>query len=294
MTPAEALKQIRRIHLVSTRMATSIFAGEYQSVFKGRGIEFEELREYLPGDDVRSIDWNVTARVSSPHVRRFVEERELTVMILLDISPSLSFGTGECLKSRTAAEVAALLAGAALGNNDKVGLLLFTDRIECYLPPRKGNRHLFKMIREALCLKPTGRGTDIAGTLEYLNRVVKRSATVFLITDCAAPEFSSPLLRAAARHDLVAVAITDPAEIDLPEAGLMALEDPETGEKILVDTADPEVRRRYHRNGADMREGRRELFRSAGVDVVEIEPGSSYLGTLVSFFRNRGRRQRRR
>lgn len=294
MTSPELLNQIRRLHLLSSRMATSIFAGDYRSVFRGRGIEFEELREYLPGDDVRSIDWNVTARLGAPHVRRFVEEREMTVVILLDVSPSLSFGTGETLKSRTAAEVAALLAGAALRNNDKVGLLLFTDRIELYLPPRKGSRHLFRMIREALCLKPAGRGTDIAGALEYLQRVVKRSATLFLISDCAAPEFSAPLRRAAARHDLVAVALTDPAELDLPDAGLMLLEDPETGATSLVDTADPEVRHRYRGNGAALVAARRALFRSAGVDCVEMAPGGSPFRTLAGFFRQRERRGGRR
>jgi uncharacterized protein (DUF58 family) len=293
MTSTEALKQIRRIQLVSTRMATSIFAGEYQSVFKGKGIEFEELREYQPGDDIRTIDWNVTARSSRPFVRQFVEERELTVMIMLDISPSLSFGTHHGLKSRTAAEVSALLAGAALRNNDKVGLILFTDRIERYIPPRKGNRHLFKMIREALFLQPAGTGTDIAGALEYLNRIMKRSAVVFLISDCYAPEFTTPLMMAQARHDLVAVAITDPAEIDLPEVGLIKLDDAETGKSTLVDTSDPEVRRQYHRNGVMLREERRRLFRSAGTDYVEITPEASYLQTLVGFFRRRGRRLRR-
>ncbi len=293
MISSEALKQIRRIHLLSSRLATGIFAGEYRSVFKGKGLEFEELREYLPGDDVRSIDWNVTARSSRTFVRRFVEERELTVMIMLDISPSLNFGTGEELKSRTAVEVVALLAGAALRNNDKVGLLLFTDRIERYLPPKKGNRHLFKMIREALCLQPVGTGTDIAGALEYLNRVMKRSALLFLVSDCASPDFSAPLMRARARHDLVGIVITDPAEIDLPEVGLVTLEDPETGERFLVDTAALRVRRRYHQAGIIRREALRGLFRGTGADLVEIAPGSSYLLTLVSFFRNRGRRPRR-
>jgi len=212
---------------------------------------------------------------------------------MLDISPSLSFGTQQCLKSRLAAEVSALLAGAALKNNDKVGLLLFTDRIERYIPPRKGNRHLFKMIREALFLKPVGTGTDLAGALEYLNRIMKRSAVVFLISDCHAPDFATPLMMAQARHDLVAVAITDPAEIDLPNAGLIKLDDAETGESALVDTSDPEVRRRYHRNATMLREERRRLFRAAGTDYVEITPETSYLQTLVGFFRRRARRVRR-
>jgi len=293
MISSEILKQIRRIHLVSSRMATSSLAGEYHSLFKGKGVVFEELREYQPGDDVRNIDWNVTARSSRPFVRQFVEERELTVLIMLDISPSLSFGTGRCLKSRTAAEVAALLAGAALRNNDKVGLLLFTDRIERYLPPKKGDRYLFKMIREALCLQPVGRGTDISGALEYMNRVMKRSAVVFLISDFTSPEFSLSLTRSQARHDLVAVTITDPAEINLPEVGLIRLEEPETGVKVMIDTDDPAVRRRYHRNGTLRREARRALFRSTGTDLVELVSGSSYLQTLVDFFRKRGRRLRR-
>jgi len=293
MTSSEALKQIRRIQLVSSRMATSIFAGEYQSVFKGKGIEFEHLREYLPGDDVRTIDWNVTARSSHPFVRQFVEERELTVVIMLDISTSLTFGTQHHLKSRTAAEVCALLAGAALKNNDKVGLLLFTDRIERYIPPRKGNRHLFKMIREALFLKPVGTGTDIAGALEYLNRIMKRSAVLFLISDFYAPGFATTLMMAQARHDVVAVAITDPAEVDLPPVGLIKLDDAETGESRLVDTTDAEVRRRYQSNGMMMRDERKRLLRSAGADFVEIMTDTSYLQTLVGFFRRRGRRLRR-
>jgi uncharacterized protein (DUF58 family) len=293
MTSSEALKQIRRIQMVSSRMATSIFAGEYQSVFKGKGIEFEELREYQPGDDVRTIDWNVTARSSRPFVRQFVEERELTVVIMLDISTSLSFGTQQQLKSRTAAEVCALLAGVALKNNDKVGLLLFTDRIERYIPPRKGNRHLFRMIREALFLKPVGTGTDIAGALEFLNRIMKRSAVVFLISDFYAPGFSTTLMMAQARHDVVAVAMTDPAEIDLPPVGLIKLDDAESGEGRLVDTSDAEVRRRYQLNGMVMRDERKRLLRSTGADFVEIVTDTSYLQTLVGFFRRRGRRLRR-
>ena len=293
MTSSEEFKQIRRIQLLPSRPAAGIFAGEYRSSFKGKGVEFDELREYQPGDDIRSIDWNVTARSSSPYVRRFVEERELTVMIILDISPSFSFGTGEHLKSRTAAEVVALLAGAALRNNDKVGLLLFTDRIEGYLPPGKGNRQLFKLIREALFLKPVGRGTDIAGALAYLERVMKRSALLFLISDYAAPDFTMPLIRSAARHDLVAIAITDPAEVELPEAGVVMLEEPETGEKFLVDTDNPRLRHRYRSAGKLLREGRRKKFHQAGADFVEIVPGSSYVKTLVVFFRQRARRVRR-
>ncbi len=294
MTSPEEFKQIRRIHLLASRPAAGILAGEYRSSFKGKGIEFDELREYQPGDDIRNIDWNVTARSSHPFVRRFVEERELTVMIMLDISPSLRFGTGQQLKSRRATEIVALLAGAALRNNDKVGLLLFTDRIEQYLPPQKGNRQLFKLIREALFLKPAGRGTDIAGALEYLERVMKTTALLFLVSDCIAPEFSRPLMRAAARHDLVAIAMSDPAEIELPEAGVVMLEEAETGEKFLVDTGNPRTRSCYRHAGKLLREKVRAGFHRAGADFMEITPGSSCYQTLVGFFRQRGRRVQRR
>ncbi len=293
MTLSEEITQIRRIQLLPSRPAVGIFAGEYRSSFKGKGLEFDQLREYQPGDDVRSIDWNVTARSSSTFVRQFVEERELTVMILLDISPSFSFGTSRQLKSRTATEVVALLAGAAIRNNDKVGLLLFTDRIELYVPPKKGNRQLFKLIREALFMKPVGKGTDIAGALEYFERVTKQSALLFLISDYTSPVFSLPLLRITARHDLVAIAITDPAETDLPEAGVIMLEEPETGERFLVDTDNPRLRHRYQHIGKQLREQRRKGLHRAGADFVEITPDDSYFQTLVGFFRQRGRRVRR-
>jgi len=291
--PAVPPQQIRRIQILSRRLVTSIFAGEYQSVFKGRGIEFQEVREYLPGDDVRAIDWNVTARMGRPFVKRFVEERELTVLFLLDVSASSRFGTAGELKSRLFAEICGVLAFAAQRTNDKVGLILFSDRIERFVPPKKGSRHVLRLIRDALALVPAGQGTDIPLAIDFLQRVVKHPAVVFLLSDFHAPPCASTLAAAARRHDLVAITATDPAERELPPVGLVRLVDAESGAGRLVDTRSPAVQRAYRERAAALRAQRRSQLAAAGIDLVEVADAGSCLRDLLAFFRLRERRRRR-
>ncbi len=245
MIPAEVLKQVRRIEIRTRNLVNDTFSGDYHSVFKGRGMEFAEVREYAPGDDVRAIDWNVTARLGTPYVKQFTEERELTVFLLVDISASGDFGTRGRLKAALAAEVAAVLAFSAVQNNDKVGLVLFSDRVEQFLPPRKGRRHVLRVIREILYRKPEGRGTALTVPLEHLGRVQKRRAVVFVISDFQASGYDQALKLVARRHDLICVRITDPGEETLPDIGLQEIEDPETGARSLVDTSDRGVRARF-------------------------------------------------
>ncbi|MFC1576654.1 DUF58 domain-containing protein, partial [Candidatus Omnitrophota bacterium] len=229
MIPKDVVKRIHRIHITTSRMVTDVFAGQYKSVFKGRGIEFEEVREYQPGDEIRSIDWNVTARMGHPYVKKFVEERELTIMILLDKSLSCAFGTVSQLKSQLAAELCSLLAFSAIQNNDKVGLIVFTDKIEKFVPPRKGIRHVLRVVREALYLEPTQKGTDITAAIRYLNRVTKRRTITFVVSDFYSPAYKTALSIANKRHDMIAVTITDPRELDMPDVGIIKLQDAETG-----------------------------------------------------------------
>ncbi len=294
MIPREILQKIRRIQITTSRMVTDVFAGQYHSVFKGRGMEFDEVREYLPGDEIRSIDWNVTARMGHPYVKKFVEERELTVMLLLDRSLSCRFGTVNYLKSRLAAEVCSVLAFSAAANNDRAGLVIFTDRIEKFVPPRKGLRHVLRVVREALYFNPAGTGTDITAALEYLNRVTRRRTVTFVISDFYAPDFRSRLAVAARRHDVVAVTITDPRETDLPDAGIVRLDDAETGRGFLVDTSSRRVREEYRRKAERRFREREMLFRSLNVDVVDVRTDVPYARSLYAFFRSRERRMRLR
>ena len=228
--PKEILKKIRRIELRTRRLVNSMFAGQYHSVFKGRGMNFEEVREYAPGDEIRSIDWNVTARMNAPYIKKYTEEREMTVMLLVDVSASGIFGSVELSKRELAAEVASILAFSAINNNDKVGLILFTDRIELFIPPKKGRLHTLRLIREMLYFEPEGRGTDLAGALDYLNLVVSRRSVVFMISDFLAPDFTKALTVSSKRHDLVAMPVIDKGESELPNVGIITLEDAETGE----------------------------------------------------------------
>ena len=238
MIPKEMLQKIRRIQITTSRMVTDVFAGQYQSVFKGKGMEFYEVREYLPGDEIRTIDWNVTARTGRPYVKKFVEERELTVMLLLDASRSCRFGSVKHLKNQLAAELCSVLAFSAIKNNDRVGLIIFTDKIEKFVPPRKGMRHVLRVIREALYYEPEGKGTNISHALEYLDRVTRRKAITFIISDFFDKDFKNLLSVSNKRHDVVAVTITDPREVDLPNIGIIKLKDAETGEDFLIDTSD--------------------------------------------------------
>lgn len=291
MIPAEILKKVRRIQIVTTALVNDVFAGQYHAAFKGRGIEFEEVREYQPGDDVRTIDWNVTARFGHPFVKRFVEERELTVMLLLDGSASGAFGSGSAWKSERAAEAAALLAAAAIRNNDKVGLVVFTDRVEKYLRPEKGRSHVLRVIREALFFRPQGTRTRIASALEHVSNVQKRRAVVFLISDFIDSGYDDLLAATARRHDLVAVSMTDPRELELPRAGLVALEDAETGGIRVIDTSSGRVRRAYEAAARERAASRRALLRRSGVDEIRLRADRPAFGALLEFFRMReGRR----
>ena len=286
----EILSKIRRLELSTRRLVESSFAGQYHSVFKGRGMNFEEVRPYTPGDEIRSIDWNVTARTGEPYIKKFTEEREMTVMILLDVSASGDFGSVEGSKREMAAEVAALLAFSAIQNNDKVGLLLFSDRIELFIPPKKGRHHILRLIREMLYFTPQGKGTDLAGALEYLNKLVTRRSLLFLISDFLAPDFTRPLTVTAKRHDAVALQIVDPAEENLPDVGVVLLEDPETGEQIEIDTSRRSIARSYAHHAAERLRELGRQFGSRGVDLLELNTGKDYLPVLRAFFDRRGRR----
>ena len=286
----DILRKIRRLELRTRRLVESSFAGQYQSVFKGRGMNFEEVRPYTPGDEIRAIDWNVTARTGEPYIKKFTEEREMTVMIMLDVSASGNFGSVRESKRELAAEVSAILAFSAIHNNDKVGLLLFSDRVELFIPPKKGRLHILRLIREMLYFEPKGRGTDIAGALDYLNKVVTRRAFLFLISDFLAADFSLPLTISAKRHDAVAMTVLDPAEEVLPDVGVILLEDPETGEQIEVDTSRKTIAKGY----AELSEKRFQelgmLFGSRGVDMLQLRTDADYLPVLRAFFDRRGRR----
>ncbi|MCB0288770.1 MAG: DUF58 domain-containing protein [Calditrichaeota bacterium] len=299
METKELLKKVRQIEINIRGVVNEVFAGEYHSVFKGRGMEFAEVREYRYGDDVRNIDWNVSARMSQPFVKMFDEERELTVMILFDCSASEIFGTRGQVKGDVATEIAALLASSALKNNDKVGLIIFSDRIEKFVPPRKGRQHILRVIRELLFAEdevsagnPRSIQTDIAVALEYLNQIVKRRATVFLISDFLAEGFEKDLQIANKRHDLVGIRIVDPLEEKLPAVGLIELEDLETGEVLLVDTAVSAIRQSASENAAKSKQKLERFFKSIGMDFIDIYTNESYVRPLTKFFRMRARRFR--
>jgi uncharacterized protein (DUF58 family) len=288
--PKEILRKIRRLELRTRRLVESSFAGQYQSVFKGRGMNFEEVRPYTPGDEIRSIDWNVTARTGEPYIKKFTEEREMTVMILLDVSASGNFGSVEESKREMAAEIAAILAFSAIHNNDKVGLLLFSDRVELFIPPKKGRHHILRLIREMLYFEPVGRGTDLSGALEYLSKVVTRRSLLFVVSDFLAPDFSRPLTVTAKRHDTVALRVVDPAEENLPDVGVVLLEDPETGEQIEVDTSRRSISRSYAKHAEDRLRDLGRLFGARGIDLLELHTDRDYLPVLRGFFERRGRR----
>ncbi|MFC1548751.1 DUF58 domain-containing protein [Candidatus Omnitrophota bacterium] len=294
MIPKEVISKIRRIQITTSRKVTDVFAGQYQSVFKGMGMEFEEVRQYHPGDEIRSIDWNVTARMGQPYVKKFIEERELTIMILLDVSMSCRFGTAGRIKSELAAELCSVIAFSAIKNSDKVGMLTFTDRVEKYIPPRKGVKHVLRVIREALYNAPEGSGTDINSILEHLNRVTTRQTIAFVVSDFYAPNFKKTLSITNKRHDIIAVTITDPAELRLPEAGIVKLHDAETGGPFIIDTSAPQARKFYEERALKTDQERRQIFRSVGVDNIDIRTDQSYVEPLIKFFRMRERRLARR
>lgn len=290
MIPSELMAQIRRIQIRTSRMVNEILAGQYESVFKGQGMEFKEVREYVPGDDVRQIDWNVTARSGHPHVKLLAEERELTVMLMVDMSGSGRFGSVDRFKNELAAELCAVLAFSAIKNNDKVGLIIFTDHVELYVPPNKGRKHVLRVIREVLFFEPRGRGTDIPTALHYLNSVTKRRAVVFLVSDFMTSGYESALRIASKRHDVIGCAVTDPREEALPDVGLAAMRDAETGREVLVNTSDAAFREGYTAAARERTEERNALFRRNRVDLMNIRTDEPYINEIYRFFRMREKR----
>ncbi|MBI5416080.1 MAG: DUF58 domain-containing protein [Candidatus Omnitrophica bacterium] len=301
MIPRELLRKVRRIEITTSRLVTDVFAGEYHSVFKGQGIEFEEVREYQTGDDIRTIDRNVTARTGKPHVKKYMEERELTVMILVDLSASCRFASRQMFKSQLATEIAATLAFAAIRNNDRVGLMIVTDRVEKFIPPRKGLQHVLRIIREVLGYEPRGRATDIAQALEYLNRVARRKTVAFIISDFlsdATPavgkgseDFKKILSVTNKHHDVIAVTLNDRRETEMPECGIIALQDAESGEVTHIDSSSREIRERYQRDNASRLQRRKQLFQSVGIDQIDLYTDTAYSQALAGFFMKRRRKR---
>ena len=294
MIPKELITKIRYIQIYTSKTVNDVLAGEYHSVFKGQGMEFDEVRGYQPGDDIKTIDWNVTARTGEPHVKRYVEEREITVFFLVDLSRSGSFGSREKLKNEIAAEFCALLAFSAIKNNDKVGLIVFTDTIELFIPPAKGTSHVLRLIRELLFFKPEKirkkAGTDIALALDYLGRVLHKRGVVFLVSDFLDKNFEKPLRVLARRHDLIAVTVSDPRERTLPDVGLLEIQDAETGETSIIDTGSKTVRSRYKHLAEEKNRELSALFQSTGVDHIQLFTDRDYVLDLVKFFRKRMRK----
>jgi len=288
------LKKIRRLELKTRGLVAATFSGQYRSVFKGRGMNFEEVREYQPGDEVRSIDWNVTAKFSEVHgaayVKKFTEERELTVMLVVDVSASGDFGSVHLSKRELAAEVACLFAFSAIRNNDKVGLILFADGVELFIPPKKGRVHTLRLMREILFFEPKGRGTQPAAALDYLNQVVHRRSVVFLISDFQAPDFARALSVTSRRHDLIAIPIIDPREEDLPDVGLLTLEDAETGEQVEINTSDRATRLGFLKAVDQRTADRLREFRRKRIDAISLRTNEDYVPALRNFFRTRERR----
>jgi len=290
MLPKDIIRKIRRIQITTNRLVNESLAGEYHSVFKGRGMEFEDVREYQHGDDIRTIDWNVTSRTGHPFVKRYVEERELTVMLLVDASASGSFGSAGKTKGEVSAEISALLAFSAIKNNDRVGALLFTDHVEKFIPPRRGATHVLRVVREVLFHRPQGRGTRIESALEHLNLVIRKRAVVFLISDLLDQGYEQALKVANRKHDVVIIQIVDPREQELPPLGILEIRDPETGEIVYVDSSLPEVREIYRQNWEQNRQKQRKLFQSHRIDNVTIDTAQPYDVPLVRFFAERARR----
>ncbi len=290
MIREDLIKRIRQIQIYTSRVVNASFAGQYESVFKGRGMQFDEVREYMPGDDIRAIDWNVTARTGKPFIKRFVEERELTVLFAVDLSASGEFGTVSQMKNELAAEFCAVLAFAAAKNNDKVGLLIFTDRIELFIPPKKGSRHVLRLIRELLYFKMPKRKTDIPLAMDYVAKVMRKRATVFLVSDFIETGFGKPLGLLNKRHDVIAVPVRDRVEIAMPSVGLIEVQDAETGEVMLVDTSSRRFGNQYGGHSSERFKELTSMFRSSNVDFIPITTDKPYMNDLIQFFHMRHRR----
>ncbi|MBL7794024.1 MAG: DUF58 domain-containing protein [Saprospiraceae bacterium] len=287
METSELLKKVRKIEIKTRGLSKHLFSGEYHSAFKGRGMSFSEVRSYQYGDDVRNIDWNVTARTGEPYVKVFEEERELTVMLLVDMSRSLSFGAVSQVKQEILAEICAVIAFSAINNNDKVGVLFFSDRIELFIPPKKGKQHILRIIRELIDFEPKGSGTNIAVALEYFNNAIKKRSICFLLSDFMTKSYEVPLRIASQRHDLVGVQLTDPRERELPDVGLIYAEDAETGEWRWIDTSSARVRKQYARNYLEFSAYCRTVFLKTGADILSISTNESYVNALLKFFQKR-------
>jgi uncharacterized protein (DUF58 family) len=285
---------VKLLELRTRGLVNSLFTGEYRSVFKGQGMEFSEVREYQPGDEVRSIDWNVTARMRKPYVKRYIEERELTVMLVVDLSGSERFGTRKRFKSELASELAAVLAMSAIRNNDRVGAVLFTDRIEHVVPPRKGRRHALRLMRDLLAFEPIGTGTDIVAAVDYAGKMLVHKAIIFLVSDFQEADLEHPLKLLAQRHDVVAVTVDDPSEHELPDLGLARFVDPESGETLDVDTSDPDVRARFAEAVAEETAARKRLLRRLAIDEIPLHTDGGVVDPLIKFFRTRETRSRQR
>ncbi|HUF29299.1 MAG TPA: DUF58 domain-containing protein [Gemmatimonadaceae bacterium] len=291
--PPEVLRQVRLLELRTRGLVNSLFSGEYHSVFKGQGMEFAEVREYQPGDEVRSIDWNVTARMRQPFVKRYVEERELTVMLMVDLSGSSRFGTTSLFKSELATELSAVLAMSASRNNDRVGALLFTDRVEHVVPPGKGRKHILRLIRDIMAYEPAGSATNIGVATEYVGKMLNHRAIIFILSDFQSGDMERPIKLLVQRHDVVAVSLEDPRERTLPDIGLARFVDPETGETVDVDTSNAQVRAEYDQAVGEDIERRRRLFNRLGIDEIAVRTDTGYVDPLLRFFRLREQRGRR-
>ena len=290
MLPKEVLENVRRLEIGTKGLVNEIFSGEYHTVFKGRGMEFSEVREYVPGDDIRLIDWNVSARTGSPFVKIFSEERELSMMLVVDMSRSGTFGTSYRMKDEVAIEICALLAFSAMKNNDKVGLLIFTDKVEKFLPPRKGRQHVLRVLREIVYHEPENTGTNMKSALEYLLRVIRRNSVVFILSDFMDDGYQKSLRVLSSKHDVIAIKVTDKLEMELPDAGLICLVDAETGENVVIDTSDKKIRNSYSALRRAQQEGLEKMFKKINLDHITIKTGESYVEPLYKFFRVRAKR----
>ena len=290
MLPKEVLENVRRLEIGTKGLVNEIFSGEYHTVFKGRGMEFSEVREYVPGDDIRLIDWNVSARTGSPFVKIFSEERELSMMLVVDMSRSGTFGTSYRMKDEVAIEICALLAFSAMKNNDKVGLLIFTDKVEKFLPPRKGRQHVLRVLREIVYHEPENTGTNMKSALEYLLRVIRRNSVVFILSDFMDDGYQKSLRVLSSKHDVIAIKVTDKLEMELPDAGLICLVDAETGENVVINTSDKKIRNSYSALRRAQQEGLEKMFKKINLDHITIKTGESYVEPLYRFFRVRAKR----
>ncbi|MCF7826146.1 MAG: DUF58 domain-containing protein [Candidatus Marinimicrobia bacterium] len=292
MLNRDLLKKVKKIELSTRHLVNEVFGGEYHSVFKGRGMEFAEVREYTPGDDIRTIDWNVSARTGIPHVKLFEEERELTVMILVDASASGAFGTRVQMKRALAAELSAVLAFSAVKNNDKVGLIIFTDQVEKYIPPRKGRSHVLRVIREVLNHEPENQGTSINTALEFMSRVIRKRSVTFMISDFLDKDYERSIKQASRKHDMLSFHLQDPWEIELPNLGLIQIHDGETGETSLINTGNASLRKTYADKSRERFDTLQAFFKSNGLDYLPVRTDVPYVDSLISFFRKRASRRR--